>query len=129
MIKKRLVLSLLSLLITFPVMSKPLLFSDEVTMSQGVKGLSDVLEGCSVHSGIFMASSFQYSQSGNTIDLIQFKRKDGTTFAIPTNFESLDKQSYSTLSSLIKEKDIYWITFSVCGSGGFTSLIDLSTAL
>lgn len=108
---------------------KPEVYRDTVSMTGGVKNLTQVLEGCELHSGLFLAKRFQYSDSGNTIKLIQFQRGDGEIFAIPTNFDALDKSQMSDLSKLIDEGNKYWISFSVCGSGGFTSLVDMSYSL
>lgn len=105
---------------------KPEIYRDPVTVTGGVRNLSEVLEGCELHTGLFLANRFQYSDSGNTIKLIQFQRGDGEVFAIPTNFETLDKYQYVDLLKLLREGRSYWISFSVCGSGGFTSLVDLS---
>ncbi|HIH4124379.1 TPA: hypothetical protein ACYSEX_005573 [Klebsiella pneumoniae] len=104
-------------------------FRDSVTLTGGAKNLSELLEGCESHSGVFLAKRFQYSDSGNTIKLIQFQRGDGQVFAIPTNFDSLSKSQYGDVSGILSEGNKYWITFSVCGSGGFTSLMDISYSL
>ncbi|MCE9909342.1 hypothetical protein LZ653_18470, partial [Hafnia paralvei] len=57
------------------------------------------------------------------------KRGDGEIFAIPTNFENLSKAQYSDFSRLVREGVNYWIKFSVCGSGGYMSLIDINTSV
>lgn len=109
--------------------SKPEVYRDQLTLTGGIKGLSEVLEGCEAHSGLFTAKRFQYSDSGNTIKLIQFARGDGEIFAIPTNFERLGKAQYGDIQRLLGEGGKYWIDFSVCGSGGFTSLMGISYSL
>lgn len=109
--------------------SKPEVYRDKLTLTGGVKGLSDVLDGCEAHSGLFTAKRFQYSDSGNTIKLIQFSRGDGEVFAIPTNFDQLDKGQYADLQRLLEEGRRYWVDFSVCGSAGFTSLMGVSYSI
>lgn len=104
-------------------------YRDKVTLTGGAKNLSELLEGCEAHSGTFLAKRFQYSDSGNTIKLIQFQRGDGQVFAMPTNFDSLSKTQYEDVSGILHEGNKYWITFSICGSGGFTSLMDISYSL
>ncbi|NYA42979.1 hypothetical protein HZI31_06620 [Serratia fonticola] len=108
---------------------KPEVYRDRVTLTGGARNLSSVLEGCESHSGLFLAKRIQFSDSGNTIKLIQFQRGDGDIFAIPTNFDQLDKAQYEDLQKMVEEGQKYWITFSVCGSGGFTSLIDINYSI
>lgn len=105
---------------------KPEVYRDRVTLTGGARNLSSVLEGCEAHSGLFLAKRIQFSDSGNTIKLIQFQRGDGEIFAIPTNFDKMDKAQYADIQKLVEEGLKYWITFSTCGSGGFTSLIDIN---
>lgn len=105
---------------------KPEVYRDQITLTGGVKNLSEALEGCETHSGAFRAKRLQYSDSGNLIKLIQFSRQDGEVYAIPTNFDQLSKSQYSDIQKIIEEGQRYWITFSVCGSGGYTSLMSMS---
>ena len=109
--------------------TNPEIYRDELTLTGGAKNLDEVLEGCEQHSGYFKAQRVQYSDSGSTIKVIQFKRGDGEIFAIPTNFENLSKAQYSDFSRLVREGVNYWIKFSVCGSGGYMSLIDINTSV
>lgn len=109
--------------------SNPEVYRDQVTMTGGVRNLSETFNDCETHSGAFIAKRFQYSDSGNTIKLIQFARQDGEVFAIPTNFDKLDKSQYVDVQKIIEEGQRYWISFSVCGSGGYTSLISMSYSL
>jgi|GEM_PF-2322043 len=108
---------------------EPVVYKDQVTMTAGIKNLDEVLEGCEGHSGLFKAKTFQYSDSGNTIKLIQFSRGDGQVFAMPTNFDQLSKPQYEDIRGMIHEGQKYWISFSVCGSGGYASLMEISYSL
>lgn len=109
--------------------TEPNVYKDQVAVTGGIKNLTQILEGCEAHSGLFKAKTFQYSDSGRTIKLIQFVRGDGEVFAIPTNFEKLTKAQYSDAQGMLHEGQKYWISFSVCGSGGYMSLMDISYTL
>lgn len=119
------------LFVPFLCFSSPLpeVFRDEVTLTGGVKNLSVIEDGCDEHDGYFRAQRLQYSDDGSVIKVIQFRRGDGNVFAIPTNFSNLSKPQYEDLSRVIKEGVNYWIKFSTCGSGGYMSLIDISTSV
>lgn len=102
---------------------------DPTTLGTGIIGLSetnrDALLGCQISNGFFTKAGVQYSDSGKRIELIRFKRKDGFVWAIPTNFSSLSNVDNDIATNIIENEKVFFVRFSVCGNGGYPSLIDL----
>ena len=109
--------------------AEPLFERDSITLSTGITGLSTDdpadLKGCQLHGGLLSIAGVQYTSSANTIDLIRFKRSDGLVFAMPSNFSELSKPETQQANMLVESGGTFFVRFSVCGSGGFMSLIDL----
>jgi len=121
----RIVIPVFLLLFSLPALAEPKFEVDMVTQTVSVVGLEEVLQGCELHKGTFTVAGTQYSESGNTISLIKFKRNDGQILAIPTGFEQLSNVDKDRAQKVIEEGAQYFIEFSSCGSGGFMRLINL----
>lgn len=113
------------ILFSFSVLAIPKFNVDMVTQTVSVVDLDEVLQGCELHKGTFTVAGTQYSESGNTISLIKFKRNDGQIFAMPTGFDKLSNADKDNAQKIIEDGSPYFIEFSVCGSGGFMQLINL----
>ena len=120
----RLIFSL-CLLFSLSASAAPKFNVDMVTQTVSIVDLDEVLQGCELHKGTFTIVGTQYSESGNTISLIKFKRNDGQVFAMPTGFDKLSNVDKDHAQKIIDEGTPYFIEFSVCGSGGFMQLINL----
>jgi hypothetical protein len=118
-----------TLLLTFTAFSSfadPSFAINDVTNTANIENLDKVVEGCESGKGFFKIDGFQYSQSGNTIDLIKFKSLDNQIFAIPTGFDKLSKVDKQDTQKILKEGQPAFVEYVVCGSGGFMSLMNLS---
>ena len=128
MINKEAITLLTALIFTAPAIAEPEYVADEAPFSAGFTGLDFVPkkgDGCELHQGLMLITGSQYSQSGKVVELLKFQRLDREEFMIPTNFGKLNNADMSESSRMFQKGDIVFIRFSICGNGGFTSLIDI----
>ncbi|WP_439069979.1 hypothetical protein ACSJL3_001192 [Serratia nevei] len=108
--------------------AEPSFLDDKITKSAGYIDLDDTPkkhDGCELHQGIMIITGNQYSQSGKVVELLKFRRADGEEFVMPTNFGRLSNADMSYAGKMFQKGDPVFIRFSICGSGGFMSLIDI----
>ncbi|WP_426577688.1 hypothetical protein ACP179_06380 [Xenorhabdus stockiae] len=123
---RKILTTLLLTAITFPSLAEPSFTVNKVTKTASINNLDKVVEGCESGKGFFTIDGFQYSESGNTIDLIKFKSLSNEIFAIPTGFDKLSKVDKQDTQKILKKGQSAFVEYVVCGSGGFMSLMNLS---
>ncbi|PHM30033.1 hypothetical protein [Xenorhabdus innexi] len=126
---RKIAIALLFTFVTLPSFAEPSFTVDEITKTASVDNLDKVVEGCESGEGFFSIDGFQYSESGNTIDLIKFKSSDDKIFAIPTGFDKLSNADKQSVQKILKKGQLSFAKYAVCGSGGFMSLISLNVPL
>ena len=82
-------------------------------------------EGCAQHMTFAKISALQFSDSGNSIKLIQLKEKSGRVFAAPIKYQKLSNLEKNTAEQFFVQGNEYFIFYQVCGFGGFLDLINM----
>ncbi len=123
----RKIIAFIFILFSASALSAPSVNEDSLTGLVSITGLDkdSPSQGCEIHSAAAEVQNVQFSDSGNSIKTIQFKFIDGKIFAMPSNFLQLNDAALSQSNQIVQQGKIYFIKFSVCGSGGFMSLIDI----
>ncbi len=88
-------------------------------------GLSDIDTGCGLNTDYATINQKQYDDKGHSISVLEFKKKDGKIFAASMSYEGLGNADGSNLTSAIQAGDQVLVRYSVCGSGGYSTVIDL----
>lgn len=84
-----------------------------------------LLDGCSLLADYATVTQKQYDNSGQAISVIEFKRGSGDTFAATMAYGDLSVADSRNLTSAIKVGDQVFVRYSVCGSGGYSTIIDI----
>ena len=82
-------------------------------------------DGCGQRMTFAKISALQFSDSGNSINLIQLKEESGRVFGAPIKYQKLSNLERQTADTLFIQGNEYFVFYQVCGSGGFVSLINV----
>lgn len=102
-----------------------------ITETWGLHDLTNITElvgpqsGCDLHRGVIKVDGLQFSKSGATLESFRFVDSTGTQWSIPTNIENFSNAEKRVANSFIRVGHAYFVIFSVCGSGGFPSLVEM----
>ncbi|WP_273761532.1 hypothetical protein [Aeromonas hydrophila] len=88
-------------------------------------GLSDIDPGCELNTSYATINQKQYDDKGHSISVLEFKKTGGKIFAASMSYEGLGNADSSNLTSAIQVGDQVLVRYSVCGSGGYSTVIDL----
>lgn len=83
------------------------------------------LDGCSLLADYATVTQKQYDNSGQAIAVLEFKRGSGDTFAATMAYGDLSGADSRNLTSAIKVGDQVFVRYSACGSGGYSTIIDI----
>ncbi|MNN78766.1 hypothetical protein D3C81_1953510 [compost metagenome] len=81
--------------------------------------------GCQQFVGSVIVEGVQFSRSGAVLESFRFTNPNGDQWSVPTNIDKLSNAEMAQANSLIRVGKKFFIHVKVCGSGGFTSLVNL----
>ena len=82
-------------------------------------------EGCGQRMTFAKISALQFSDSGNSIKLIQLVEESGRVFAAPIEYQKLSNVKRKEADQFLIQGNKYFIFYQVCGSGGFVNIINM----
>ncbi|WP_298150841.1 hypothetical protein [Flavobacterium sp.] len=100
-----------------------------ISVIAGLVNMSPLLlepgSGCQHFVGPVKVEGVQFSKSGNTLESFRFTNSRNDQWSIPTNIEELSSVDRGAANSFIRVGKKYFVDATVCGSGGFASLVNM----
>jgi hypothetical protein len=136
---KRIVLVAMALISTLSLLSIAVIFgyrefrethySDkktvEVYSAMDLSETPKVGDGCSTFFEYATITKKQYDEKGHSISVLEFENQEGRVFAVAMSYGRMSGAENGNITSAIKVGDQVFVRYSACGSGGYSTVMDL----